>query len=170
MPHIAYRDTGIHEIEIIRPLWEHLNEHHCVRAGFFRDYYTKISFDDRKDFFRRRAASGALRLDLALEAGTGDRCVAYCVTSLSKELEGEIESIFVEQPFRSMGIGTVLMTRALAWLDGNGSTRNRVSVGDGNEDAWEFYRKFGFYPRMTVLEQKKERGETSDPFSRYPPF
>ena len=34
--------------------------------------------------------------------------------------------------------------------------RARVSVGDGNEVAWVFYRKFGFYPRMTVLEQKKE--------------
>jgi len=69
---------------------------------------------------------------------------------------GEIESIFVEQSYRLAGICTMAVTRALTWLDRNGSTRNRVSVGVGNEGAWEFYRKFGFYPRMTILEQKRE--------------
>jgi len=83
------------------------------------------------------------------------RCVGYCVSSLSAEKTGEIESIFIEEKYRSQGIGSSLVTRALEWLDTKGSVRNRVSVGDGNEEAWGFYAKFGFYPRMTVLEQKK---------------
>lgn len=154
MSGIMFRATGIREIDLIRPLWENLNEHHRALAGEFSNYYSKISFDDRKVFFKRKAASGTFRLDLALDEGTGDQCIGYCITSLSEELEGEIESIFVEQSYRLAGIGTMLVTRALTWLDRNGSRRNRVSVGVGNEGAWEFYRKFGFYPRMTILEQR----------------
>ncbi len=48
------------------------------------------------------------------------------------------------------------MLQALVWMDECGATRKRVSVGDGNEEAWKFYEKFGFYPRMTILEQKTE--------------
>lgn len=69
---------------------------------------------------------------------------------------GEVESLFVEPAYRSEGIGTVLVTRGLAWMNSIGAVRKRVSVGDGNETAWAFYRKFGFYPRMTVLEQKTD--------------
>ena len=156
MPAIVYRATDISEIELIRPLWEQLNEHHHARASAFRSHYTQMMFDDRKEYFRKVAASGTLRIELAFDPDTGDLCVGYCVPSLSRDKEGEIESIFVEESFRSHGIGTILVNRALAWLDEHGSVRNRVSVGDGNEEAWEFYRKFGFYPRMTVLEQKRE--------------
>jgi GNAT superfamily N-acetyltransferase len=78
------------------------------------------------------------------------------VSSLSAEKAGEIESIFVEESYRAGGIGSTFLTRALAWLDENGSVRNRVSVSDGNEGVWDFYKKFGFYPRLTVLEQKRD--------------
>jgi ribosomal protein S18 acetylase RimI-like enzyme len=71
------------------------------------------------------------------------------------EITGEIDSIFVDDAYRSCGIGSTLVSRALGWLDENGSTRNRVSVSEGNESVWNFYKKFKFYPRMTVLEQKK---------------
>jgi len=67
---------------------------------------------------------------------------------------GEVESLFVDKANRSAGIGTVLVTRGLAWMDSCEVIRKRVSVGNGNESAWAFYRKFGFYPRMAMLEQK----------------
>ena len=85
------------------------------------------------------------------------RIIGYCVSSVSVDNTGEIESLFVDREFRSAGIGTALVTRGLGWMDSLGALRKRVSVGDGNESAWTFYRKFGFFPRMTVLEQKTER-------------
>jgi ribosomal protein S18 acetylase RimI-like enzyme len=42
-------------------------------------------------------------------------------------------------------------------MDSCGAVRKRVSVGNGNEAAWAFYRKFGFFPRMMILEQKTDR-------------
>jgi ribosomal protein S18 acetylase RimI-like enzyme len=156
MPPIEYRLTAIKDIELIRPLWVQLNEYHHSKAKTFRNHYEQITFDDRKAYFEKVAAAGSLRLDLAYDPQAGDQYVGYCVSSISQEKSGEIESIFVQKAYRSQGTGSALVNRALAWLDENGSVRNRVSVSDRNEGAWDFYKKFGFYPRMTVLEQKRK--------------
>jgi ribosomal protein S18 acetylase RimI-like enzyme len=119
-----------------------------------------MTFEKRKVYLEQVALAGNLCIDLAFDAKDRERYVGYCVSSLLKEktggIAGEIESIFVKEAYRSCGIGSALVSRALGWFDENGSTRNRVSVSEGNEAVWIFYKKFGFYPRMTVLEQKKE--------------
>jgi ribosomal protein S18 acetylase RimI-like enzyme len=155
MTQIEYRTTDIRGLELIRPLWLQLNEHHHAMAGMFRSHYEQMTFNDRKKYFECVARTGSLRLDLAWDPVAG-RFVGYCVSSLSEDKIGEIESIFLENGYRSQGIGSALMLRALVWMDEGGATRKRVSVGDGNEGAWKFYEKFGFYPRMTILEQKTE--------------
>ena len=150
-----YRSTGILEIEVIRPLWDKLNAHHHDNARAFRDVYSGWTFDDWKQYFQKLAERGLLRVDLAADPSSG-RYIGYCVSSLSSDRDGEIESVFVDTANRSLGIGTALMERALAWLKGNQPVRIRVSVADGNEEAFPFYRKFGFFPRMTVLERKRD--------------
>jgi GNAT superfamily N-acetyltransferase len=155
LPPIDFRVTDISDIELIRMLWLQLNEHHHGGARAFRSHYEKTTFDDRKAYFEKVAGNGTLRIDLAYDTKE-NRCIGYCVSSLSAEKTGEIESVFIEQAYRSKGIGTGLVARAIRWLDGNDSVRNRVSVADGNEKSFPFYRKFGFHPRMTVLEQVHE--------------
>jgi phosphinothricin acetyltransferase len=152
---IDYRTTDITGIEVIRPLWNRICEHHRIRARTFRAFFERTTFDDRKAYFARCAEAGDLRVDLTCDPAA-QRCVAYCVTSLSAERVGEIESLYVDEAYRSAGVGTALVCRALAWLEENGSVENRVSVADGNEEAFPFYRKFGFHPRRTVLEQVRE--------------
>jgi ribosomal protein S18 acetylase RimI-like enzyme len=153
---VTYRATGIGEIELIRPLWDQLNRYHHEKASHFRAHYEQMTFEDRKSHFTRLHESGQLQVDLAQDTRTG-HYIGYCVSSVSAEKAGELESLFVDATYRSAGIGTALVTRGLAWMDSLGAVRKRVSVGNGNETAWAFYRKFGFYPRMTVLEQKPER-------------
>ena len=154
---VAFRTTGMGEIDLIRPLWVQLNEHHRAKAICFRKHYERMTFNDRKAYFTRLLETGPLRLDLATDTRTGTY-IGYCVSSVSEEKTGEVESLFVAREYRSSGIGTELVTRGLAWMDSLGVARKRVCVGDGNEEAWAFYRKFGFYPRMTVLEQIPEPG------------
>jgi GNAT superfamily N-acetyltransferase len=153
---IEYRRTDIREIDGIRPLWCLLNSYMSTRTTNFRSHFEQMTFEKRKAYFEQLAAAGNLCIDLAFDVRDRDRYTGYCVSSLSQEKTGEIESIFVDEAYRSCGIGSALVTRALGWLDENGSTRNRVSVSEGNEPVWNFYKKFEFYPRMTVLEQKKE--------------
>jgi ribosomal protein S18 acetylase RimI-like enzyme len=155
MPTIEYRRTDIREIDCIRPLWFLLNEYMSTRTTNFSYHFEQMTFEKRKAYFEQVASAGSLCIDLAFDVGDRDRYVGYCVSSLSQEKTGEIESIYIDDAYRSSGIGSTLVTRALGWLEENGSTRNRVSVSEGNELAWNFYKKFRFYPRMTVLEQKK---------------
>lgn len=155
MDRVEYLTTDERDLEKIRHLWTQLNEHHHDRASHFRCHYEQITFEDRKNYFETIASTGILRLDLAHDLVT-DRLVGYCASSVSQEKNGEIESIFVESGYRSHHIGSDLISRALAWMDTCSVRRKRVSVGAGNEAAWDFYRKFGFYPRMTILEQKTE--------------
>jgi GNAT superfamily N-acetyltransferase len=157
MPPFQYITTDIRDIDLICPLWIQLNEYMCTRATTFRSHFKQMTFDKRKAYFAKVAAGGSLRLDLAYADQDNGRHIGYCVSSLSAEKTGEIESIFVKDPYRSCGIGSALITKALAWLDENGSVRNRVSASDGNEGVWDFYKKFGFYPRLTVLEQKRDQ-------------
>ena len=152
---VAYRTTGIDEIDLIRPLWEQLNEHYHRKASRFRRHYERMTFEERRSNFYKLHEAGQLRLDLAADSRDG-KYIGYCVSSVPEEKTGEVESLFVDAAYRSEGIGTALVTRGLAWMDSLGVVRKRVSVSDGNEAAWEFYRKFGFYPRMTVLEQKTD--------------
>ncbi len=152
---IEYHTTDITGLDVIRPLWNRICEHHRIRARTFRAFFEHTTFDDRKAYFVRCAAAGYLRVDLACDPAAG-RSVGYCVTSLSADRTGEIESLYVDEAYRSQGIGTALVRRALAGLDENGSVENRVAVAEGNEEAFPFYRKFGFYPRRTVLEQVRE--------------
>jgi GNAT superfamily N-acetyltransferase len=153
MTSIEYQVTDARNLDLIRPLWNQLNSHHQSRSRIFQRQFRERTFDDRRAYFERIAAAGSLRLDLAFDPGM-ERYVGYCVSSLSAEKEGEIESIFVEAGYREQGVGSTLMTLALSWLDRHGSVRNRVSVGEGNEEAFGFNGKFGFSPRTTVLEQR----------------
>jgi GNAT superfamily N-acetyltransferase len=152
---VAYRTTGMNEIDLIRPLWEQLNEHHPMKASRFRTHYERMTFEERRSYFRILHEAGQMRLDRAANSRNG-KYIGYCVSSVSADNTGEGESLFMDETYRSSGIGTAFVTRGLAWMDSLGIVRKRVSAGDGNEAAGEFYRKFGFYLRMTLLEQKTD--------------
>ena len=74
---------------------------------------------------------------------------------MDKDNTGEIDSIFVLQGYR-FGIGEQLMQKGLQWMDEMGAEKIVVNVAAGNEQAFGFYEKHGFYPRRTMLEQIKE--------------
>ncbi|RPI39740.1 MAG: GNAT family N-acetyltransferase [Methanoregulaceae archaeon] len=63
-----------------------------------------------------------VRLDLVRDTITG-RYIGYCVCSVSADKTGEVESFFVEAPYRLAGIGTTLLTRGLAGMDTLGAVR-----------------------------------------------
>lgn len=111
---VLYRTTGFDGIGLIRLLWEQLNEYHLAKASRFREQYEQMTFEDRQSHFCRLHESGHLRLDLAQDKKTS-RIIGYCVSSVSGDNTGEIESLFVDREFRSAGTGTALVTRGLGW-------------------------------------------------------
>jgi diamine N-acetyltransferase len=152
---IIYIRCDRKSLDSIQPLWDKLRQHHHKKSENFRDHYKDFDFQERKETLLKKSAGGFLRVDLAKDISEG-RVIGYCVSSISPEMEGEIDSIYVEEEYRSGGIGGTLIQRALSWMDENGIKKRRILVANGNEESIVFYKNYGFYPRATILEQKEE--------------
>jgi diamine N-acetyltransferase len=141
------------DIDLIRPLWEKLNEMHRERSPFFSGEYEALTFEKRKE---KLLGGGRTewRAEVARTA-PGREIVAYCLSSITRDLEGEIDSIYVEPAWRRFRVADTLMRHALGWLDGRGAVSKRVSVAAGNEQALPFYEFYHFYPRYIVLLERK---------------
>ena len=152
MEDIEFRITDERGLAEIRELWEVLNEHHRIRSRYFQDHFRDMTFERRKATLLEKSGTGDLKIIIVKDKGS-KKDIGYCIFSLSSKKIGEIDSLCVAGSHRKRGIGTEMCKRAIQWLDESGSIKNIVMVGEGNEEAWNFYRRFGFYPRMTVLEQ-----------------
>ncbi len=141
-------------LDQIRVLWEALNSYHLELSENFKRHYLCMTFEKRMADLLKKAAAGKMRVDLAVDEVTGQN-VGYCISSLSQEKIGEVESIFVYANYRGLGIGDSLMKRALCWMDQEGAMAKIVEVASGNEEAFCFYAKYGFLPRKTLLKQIK---------------
>lgn len=152
---ITYLDGDAALLDEVKPLWEQLNMYHLALSKNFKHYYMDMTFPKRKIDLLKKAASGKMHVDLAIDEKSRQK-VGYCISSVTSEKTGEIKSIFVIEDSRGSGIGDVLMRRALCWMDSEGAVEKIVEVASGNEKAWEFYGKYGFLPRKTMLKQVKK--------------
>ncbi len=152
---IEFLEKNQNDLDLIQPLWEKLHAHHLAVSKYFKDSRATITFEMRKKMLIEKSFEGALRIDLARDAATKE-FIGYCVTSVNKEKEGEIESIYVEKDYRLSGIGDSLMTRAIAWLETVTVKKTILGVAEGNEGVFAFYQRHNFYPRTTILMHKPE--------------
>ncbi len=151
MEQTRIKHGGIELLDSIAQLWEKLNHLHADQSAHFSNFYRGFTFADRKRDLIQKAETADLQVALCLD--TASDPIGYCVTT-AQGREGEIESIYVEDAYRNLGIGTTLMLDALAWLNAQGINRIKVSVAAGNEAVFSFYQKFGLYPRITILVNK----------------
>lgn len=152
---IEYLEKDQNDIDLIQPLWQKLNAHHLTVSKYFKESRAAFTFEMRKKHLLEKSFQGALRIDLARDSVTKEY-VGYCVTSVNREKEGEIESIYVEKDYRLSGIGDGLMSRALAWLNDVTVKQTVLTVAEGNEGVFAFYRRHDFYPKTTILMHKPD--------------
>ena len=148
-PVFVYRTVGADGIDAVRPLWEKLRAYHAPLL----DERPPYLFAPRKQGILSKAAAGKLRIELvSIASHAAD--MAYCISTVSAEGGGEVDSIFVEEHYRGCGVGSELLRRALAWLDSAGASSKVVTVAHGNEGALALYRRLGFHPRTILLQQR----------------
>jgi len=135
------------EIGLIKPLWEKLNAHHLAASRHFKEHYAKFTFEKRMEDLKKRD-----RLIAYVAQDNGEN-IGYCVASVDA-LNGEIDSLFVEEAYRGKGVGEKLASSALIWLEEKRCVTKRVSIAEGNEDALKFYKRFGFAKRLTVMQMR----------------
>ena len=148
---ISYSSGGVEHLDMIRPLWEKLNQHHAkISPHFVAEFQTK-TFEGRKSALLEKYAAGEMRVDIAQSQQV---TIGYLISAVDSKGVGEIESIYIEESFRGQAIGDELMRQALAWLDEQNVHTKVIAVAVGNERAHSFYERFGFYPRVMMLKQK----------------
>lgn len=125
------------------------------RSTYFKQHFAAMTWEKRRADLLEKAAKGIMHIDLAVDEATG-QSVGYLVSSVNAKKMGEIESIFVSEAYRGLGVGDQLMTNALAWMDLNGSVDKTVEASVGNEQVFGFYGRYGFLPRLIQLKQIKE--------------
>lgn len=152
MKSVKFIETNHLNLDLVQPLWEKLNDHHQMQESNFKKHYENFTFQERKEVLLKKASEGAMLVCLAEDEESGIM-VGYAVTTISPENEGEIDSIYVEDKCRLLGIGDALMKRSLDWMDKNGVKTKKVVVAIGNKKAAAFYERYGFHTRSITLEQ-----------------
>ncbi|MET1124930.1 MAG: ribosomal protein S18-alanine N-acetyltransferase [Archaeoglobaceae archaeon] len=79
-----------------------------------------------------------------LVADIGGKVVGYIVTMDVDAVTGKIISFAVRREFRRMGVGSMLLRRAIERLAARGKRRITLEVRVSNTPAQNLYRKFGF--------------------------
>lgn len=146
-----YITGGTELLSHTQPLWEKLNAYHLENAIHFKDHFRSNTFEKRKEKFITDPDT-QVRVDLVKDPVTF-RHVGYCISTISRDQTGEIDSLFVEPDYRSHGIGDQLMRLALDWFDSHSVKQRIIGVAEGNERLFHFYARFGFVPRQTILKQ-----------------
>ena len=152
---IKYLEKTRNDLDIIRPLWEKLNTHHIALSTYWKNDHEATSFDMRKQQLMDKSHGGDMRIYLARDINTKNY-IGYCVATINRENQGEIESIYTEKAYRRSGVGHKLMIRALNWLKNSNLKNIILTVAEGNEKVFAFYRRYNFYPRLTILRYKPD--------------
>ncbi len=140
---------GAELLERVGPLWLQLRQHHAEVSSRWAGQLMKFSFDERRDGLIAKSTGGLLIL---LATGDG-RDVGYCVSTISADRHGEIDSIYILSTHRRLGIGHAMMSRTLDWFKQQSVRSISVDVMIGNETALPFYARYGFHPRTLRLRQ-----------------
>lgn len=148
---IDFITGGTELLEFVQPLWEKLNKHHQLNSRCFPDKFKDLTFASRKKKFVNDANT-ELRIDLVKDL-ENQMFVGYCISTITIDSVGEIDSLYIEPEYRKFGIGDKLMRRSLEWLDSKNVRIKIIGVAEGNEQVFDFYKKYGFYERRTILEQ-----------------
>lgn len=144
-------EKNLDEIDLIKPLWEQLNQLHFEKSVNFKKRFQNYSFEKRMEGVIRKAENGITKLDILFD-DEKHKYVGYCLSSI-EDNAGEIESIFIEKEYRKYGLGGKLMKSALKWFEDNSITDIKINVVYNNSDALPFYERYGFKIGNYILSQ-----------------
>jgi diamine N-acetyltransferase len=138
------------ELMKLKPLWKKLNQLHLQDSIYFKEHYQKFTFEKR---FKNFDTIDDKDMKISIIKNS-DKIVGYCIAT-KKETAGEIDSIYIDDAYRKAGYGKKLIDESINWLKRKKCKKIMVAVANGHENVFDFYKKSGFYPRLTYLQLKE---------------
>lgn len=151
---LEFKCISAGELDIIKPLWEDLTSHHKDISTHFKEEYREKLFENRKEELLKKSVQGQMLIELVSDCES-DCYVGYCISSITDEGQGEIDSIYLKKEYRKLGLGKELVKRALEWMEEQDTGEMQIIVAAGNEELLPFYGSFNFFPKHIILKKKK---------------
>ncbi|MBE4909889.1 GNAT family N-acetyltransferase [Bacillus luteolus] len=150
---ISIIECDLSEIVLIKSLWEGLRDYH---TSLSEKAATNKTFQQRAKELKEKVKDGG-KIQILVAIDIADQTyVGYSVSTISKQNVGELDSLFILEPYRSQGIGELFMNRSMAWFEENNIERMIMFVSYFNESAMKFYKKFDFEPVSYILTKTKQ--------------
>jgi len=140
----------IDDINEIKPLWEALNRHHQNHSRHFKESFLETTFDKRMEKFK---SVDAYRVEVLCEK---NKPYGYILACIDKGI-GEIDSFYLYDDFRGMGLGEYLIKRMITWFETSNIERINVNIAAGNEEVIMFYQRMGFNMKKYTMELGDKR-------------
>lgn len=139
-------------LDLVRSLWEKLNQVHLNLSPHFKNRYQSMDWENRKSQLLQK--SSYILFEYIVDYDI-DKIIGYCISTIDREDDkiGEIDSIFVDENYRNTGLGKKMVNRSIEWLKSNNTQTQRLVVAAGNEQVLEFYKQFNFYPQNILLQR-----------------
>lgn len=125
------------EIMQIKPLWQKLNQHHKEVSVDFKDHFDKLTFEKR---IKKKNDADQVKIFAAKEK---NQLTGYLMASI-KDYHGEIDSLYIDKPFRKKNTASKLIEKAETWFKNSGVMEVEIQVAAGNESVHGFYMKYGY--------------------------
>lgn len=141
------------ELDLIKVLWEKLNQLHYELSPYFKNRFSEMTWEKRKEKLLNK--SKTLFFEYAVDE-KGNNIIAYCISTIDRNdnTTGEIDSIFVDENWRKSGIGNQFIEHAINWLQSEGIENQKILVAAGNESVLRYYQQFDFYPLHIILQKQ----------------
>ena len=136
---------GAELLDRVEPLWSQLRRHHADLAPRWSASLLATSFDERR---AELVGKGGVLVSIATSQAQD---IGYCVSTITSDAMGEVDSLYVIPSHRGTGIGHALMSTAMDWFARQSVRSIVVNVISGNDAAQQFYARYGFLPRTVRL-------------------
>lgn len=134
-------------LPLVKSMWLKLNKHHLDSSEHFKDHFSNNVYENR---IKGLHHCESVRVSVLKK----ERTLGYVINSVKIDGTGEIDSLYLEDDSRGLGLGDFLMTSSLRWLESSGADPIKLGIAAGNESVFEFYEKYGFYKKVHILQRK----------------
>lgn len=139
---ISIIKKDISAISEIKDLWTELNKLHIEKSVNFKSKYDSFKFEERFDPLLHDNSHSKFNFDVLFD-NKEMKNIGYCLSSITED-SGEVQSLFVLNEYRRMGLGDKLFNSAMDFFEDNNIEKIFIKVVYNNEKALGFYKKHGF--------------------------
>ena len=145
-----FQEGSLKLLDSCEHLWELFISNQTQNAGEMSAGIEEYIRSLKNGGLLNKTINGQIHVQL-VNVNDNDEPIAFCITSITEDLVGEVEVLFVLESYQGNKLGGKLFEKALSWMEQKGAVEQKLFVAVGNEKVFDFYAKYNFFPGYTTL-------------------